>query len=46
MAPSASAAQVTALAGTGLATIAPGFLAYDLADEDAAKVMGLLKENG
>ena len=34
------AAQVTALAGTGLATIALGLLAYDLAEEDAAMVLG------
>ena len=34
------AAQITALAGTGLATIALGLLAYDLAGEDAAMVLG------
>jgi len=34
------AAQITALVGTGLATIALGLLAYDLADEDAAMVLG------
>lgn len=34
------AAQVTALLGTGLATIALGLLAYDLAEEEAAMVLG------
>ena len=34
------AAQVVALTGTGLATIALGLLAFDLAGEDAALVLG------
>ena len=34
------AAQVTALVGTGLATIALGLLAYDLASGEAAMVLG------
>jgi predicted MFS family arabinose efflux permease len=33
-------AQVVALAGTGLATVALGLLAYDLADADAGAVLG------
>ncbi|WP_258724579.1 MFS transporter [Cellulomonas sp. NS3] len=33
-------AQVVALAGTGLATVALGVLAYDLADADAGVVLG------
>lgn len=33
-------AQVVALLGTGLATVALGLLAYDLADDDAAMVLG------
>ena len=34
------AAQVVALLGTGLATVALGLLAYDLAGDDAAMVLG------
>lgn len=34
------AAQVVALVGTGLATVALGLLAYDLAGEDAGAVLG------
>ncbi|MDR7123308.1 MFS transporter [Pseudotabrizicola sp. 4114] len=34
------AAQVVALLGTGLATVALGLLAYDLANENAAMVLG------
>jgi H+ antiporter protein len=34
------AAQVAALLGTGLATVALGLLAYDLAGDDAAMVLG------
>lgn len=34
------AAQVVALLGTGLATVALGLLAYDLADDNAALVLG------
>ncbi|WP_315096772.1 MFS transporter [uncultured Cellulomonas sp.] len=34
------AAQVVALAGTGLATVALGLLAYDLAGDDAGSVLG------
>lgn len=34
------AAQVVALAGTGLATVALGLLAYDLAGEHAGSVLG------
>ena len=33
-------AQVVALLGTGLATVALGLLAYDLAGDDAAMVLG------
>jgi hypothetical protein len=33
-------AQVVALVGTGLATVALGLLAYDLAGKDAAAVLG------
>jgi len=33
-------AQVIALVGTGLATVALGLLAYDLAGADAGKVLG------
>ena len=36
------AAQVVALLGTGLATVALGLLAYDLAGDDAAMVLGTL----
>lgn len=34
------AAQVVVLPGTGLATVALGLLAYDLASDNAAKVLG------
>lgn len=34
-------AQVVALLGTGLATVALGFLAYDLAGADAGEVLGI-----
>lgn len=34
------AAQVVSLLGTGLATVALGLLAYDLAGEDAGAVLG------
>ena len=34
------AAQVVALVGTGLATVALGLLAWDLAGEDAGSVLG------
>ena len=33
-------AQVVALVGTGLATVALGLLAYDLAGADAGRVLG------
>lgn len=36
------AAQVIALIGTGLATVALGLLAFDLAGEDAALVLGIV----
>jgi hypothetical protein len=33
-------AQIAALVGTGLATVALGLLAYDLAEADAGAVLG------
>ena len=37
------AAQVVALLGTGLATVALGLLAYDLAGEAAGMVLGTVR---